>query len=253
MRFYTLRSGVLMFAIAASLAAPAFVVAQIPETFENLQVLPEDIPRSELIETMRNFSFALNVRCTHCHVGEEGQPFSTYDFPSDEKETKQKARFMLQMVRYLNEERLPQLAEIGPRAEPSASVSCETCHSGLEVPRTLRDELGHVAATEGTDAAIDRYNELREEWYGLGAYNFGEQTLVEVASVVGEDDPGGAIRIFELNLEHHAKSIQSWVGIAQAHAELGNRDQALEAVDSAEAIMPDNPFLQRLRADIEGG
>jgi len=53
---------------------------------QNLEVLPSDIPPAELRATMKNFSIGTGLRCNDCHVGEEGQDFSSYDFASDEKE-----------------------------------------------------------------------------------------------------------------------------------------------------------------------
>lgn len=35
----------------------------------NLQVLPKDIPKAQLVQTMRGFAMGLGVRCEHCHVG----------------------------------------------------------------------------------------------------------------------------------------------------------------------------------------
>ena len=37
---------------------------------------------------MMGFTRALGVRCNHCHVGEDGQPLSTFDFVSDENPNK---------------------------------------------------------------------------------------------------------------------------------------------------------------------
>lgn len=54
-----------------------------PERAENLTELPADLPPERLGAVIRGFSQALGVRCSHCHVGEEGQPLSTYDFLSD--------------------------------------------------------------------------------------------------------------------------------------------------------------------------
>ena len=79
----------------AVLASPAS--AQIPQTFTNLQVLPKDIPRAQLVSTMRGFAGALGVRCTHCHVGPDD--LQGMDFATDEKESKKIARTMLRMVR----------------------------------------------------------------------------------------------------------------------------------------------------------
>jgi hypothetical protein len=33
----------------------------------NLQVLPKDIPRPQLLQTMQAFNQALGVQCSHCH------------------------------------------------------------------------------------------------------------------------------------------------------------------------------------------
>lgn len=92
-------------------AAQALQAAPSPPPFQNLQVLPEDIPRQELIDTMKGFTRALGVRCNHCHVG-EGDDFSQYDFPSDAKHEKRAARVMIEMVRAINSEYLPRVEAI---------------------------------------------------------------------------------------------------------------------------------------------
>ena len=59
-------------AVAATvLATPRPARAQIPEKFENLQVLPKDIPRDTLLRVMRGFTAALGVRCDFCHMERE--------------------------------------------------------------------------------------------------------------------------------------------------------------------------------------
>ncbi len=83
---------------AAVLAAlPA--AAQIPDQFTNLQVLPKDMKKQQLVDTMRGFATGLGVRCDHCHAGEPTPDLSKMDFASDAKEAKKTARLMLQMVR----------------------------------------------------------------------------------------------------------------------------------------------------------
>jgi hypothetical protein len=171
---------------AVAVAGATQLTGQIPEEFHNLQVLPEDISRPELIATMRGFALGLGVRCHHCHVGEEAIPFSEYDFESDEKETKRKARFMLQMVQDLNNDRLPGLTEIGQRAEPGVEVTCEMCHRGRPVPWMLEEVLAATIDTEGADAAVAQYRTLRDEFYGSGSYGFGPMTLVDVAGQLAE-------------------------------------------------------------------
>jgi hypothetical protein len=103
-------------------------VAQIYDNPRNLQVLPADIGADELRDTMKSFFFGTGLRCSACHVGEEGQPLTTYDFASDEVELKQTARQMLRMVNAINTEHL---AALGPER---AEVSCATCHRGERLP-----------------------------------------------------------------------------------------------------------------------
>ena len=120
---------VLLAAIGAA-ATPAR--AQIPDTFTNLQVLPKDIQRPELLATMKNFALNLGVRCEHCHVG-EGNDLSKFDFAADTKPAKATARRMLRMTMDLNK----QVAEIGePAAAGAPKITCFTCHRGATKPLT---------------------------------------------------------------------------------------------------------------------
>ena len=59
--------------------------SQIPDEFTNLKVLPRGIEKRDLVNTMKNFTFSLGVRCSFCHVGKEEADLSTYDFASDDK------------------------------------------------------------------------------------------------------------------------------------------------------------------------
>lgn len=238
--------------LGAGLALPRATAAQIPEEFHNLKVLPEDIAQRELINVMRGFALGLGVRCTHCHVGEEGQPFSEYDFPSDEKETKRKARFMLQMVKYLNEERLPGLTEVADRADPPVEVTCQTCHNGKPIPRPIGEVIVQTIEAEGVEAAIAKYGELREEFYGSAAYDFSELALLLVAGDLGRSQPDAARALAELNLEHYPESVNSLLLLAQLNMQAGDADAAQAAVQRALEIDPENPQAARLLAQMGG-
>jgi len=103
---------------------PAFAVPP----FKNLKVFPKDIGRADLLSNMKFFSQSLGVRCSYCHVGEEGKPLSTFDFASDAKNHKDTARGMLRMADRLNSE-LPGITGL-----PDARVTCFTCHRGSTKP-----------------------------------------------------------------------------------------------------------------------
>src|SRR5688500_18713273 len=50
---------------------------------ENLQFFPKTISREQLTQRMREFSFALGVRCQYCHTGGDGVSFDGVVFASD--------------------------------------------------------------------------------------------------------------------------------------------------------------------------
>ena len=105
-------------------APPRFAVPP----YKNLKVLPKTIEREQLLDTMKLFSQSLGVRCTHCHVGEEGKPLSTFDFASDAKQKKQVARKMLAMVHRINKQ------DFGVTDFTKVKVTCFTCHRGSTKP-----------------------------------------------------------------------------------------------------------------------
>jgi hypothetical protein len=120
------------FGLSIAIAQPAAPPAQPPfavPPFKNLKVLPKNISRPDLIDTMKSFSQSLGVRCTHCHVGEEGKPLSTFDFASDKKANKAIARDMLRLVGRLNKTDLPAIAGL-----EDPKVTCYTCHRGAKEP-----------------------------------------------------------------------------------------------------------------------
>jgi len=94
--------------------------------FKNLKVFPQDIQRAQLLSNMKFFSQSLGVRCTFCHVGEEGKPLSTFDFASDAKAKKLTARAMVQMAHKLNKDEF----------DGEMKVTCFTCHRGSTKPLT---------------------------------------------------------------------------------------------------------------------
>lgn len=97
--------------------------------FHNLQVLPQNIEREELLRTMRVFSRSLGVRCDNCHVKIADEPEEKYDFPSDEKPAKTTARLMIRMVRAINGDYVSKVKD------REVDVTCMTCHRGSPVPQ----------------------------------------------------------------------------------------------------------------------
>lgn len=121
------------FVLVAAGAWTAPLSAQIPEKYTNLRVLPKDITRPQLVAIMRDFAIQLGVRCHHCHVGEEGADFSTFDFATDVKAAKATARKMMALTGEIN---TSLTSALGSPADNQRRVTCFTCHRGTVKPLT---------------------------------------------------------------------------------------------------------------------
>lgn len=234
-------------------AAPGGLAAQIPDSFTNLKVLPRTITRSELLETMKGFALGLGVRCTYCHVGEEGRPLSTFDFASDEKPPKHIARVMLRMVQAVNTDWIPQLDTIahthtGVAHDHAARVrvQCATCHRGVSRPVMIQDLLARVIADSGIEAAVARYRALKAEYYGTFAYDFSQMPLLLLAeSLDRQNNVEAAVRLLQLNIETNPESWLSWQALGNTYAAQGRQEDAKAAWQKSLEINPRNEQLRR--------
>lgn len=135
-----------------------------PEKPKNLQVLNKDWPGSRLSPVMRGFTRALGVRCTYCHVGEEGKPLITYDFASDDNPNKDRAREMLRMLSDINE----RLTKVTPSGDKRVNMWCHTCHRGRPRPMTLAEELSERNRLKGPEAMLAHYRDLKKTFLHKG-------------------------------------------------------------------------------------
>ena len=206
-----------------------------PEKPKNLQVLNKDWPGSRLSPVMRGFTSALGVRCTYCHVGEEGKPLTTYDFASDANPNKNRAREMLRMLGDINEH----LKKIEPSGDQRVNMWCHTCHRGRPRPTTLAEELGARYRAKGIASAVDYYAELKTKFSDRGAYDFGERSLNDFGyELLGKNDAASAIQIFKLNAEQFPKSGNVWDSLAEGYMKSGDLNLARENYEKALSVDP---------------
>jgi len=229
----------------------------------NLQVLPKDTPTPDVLALMQQFTQALGVQCTYCHVQppvrqltpEEaaaaeaqaqaegrgrgrgrGQGPPPMDFASDEKPAKKTAREMLRMVTDIDS-RLP--ARLGKPSTSTTRVECVTCHRGVTQPEQLSDLLRRTMLTKGDGAAVAMYRDLRQRYYGSQAYDFRESVLLalgEESLAAGKHDD--AVAWLQLNVEFYPKSVSSFRALSRAH--LRQRDPAA-AVRDLERVLELEP------------
>jgi hypothetical protein len=179
-----------------------------PDSLVNTHVIPRNTPVMQVIGVMRNFTFNLGVRCQFCHVGEEGQPLTQFNFTSDEKRTKVVARQMMLMVQDINR----RLDSLPGRTTPGLQVTCNTCHRGTSRPVPLANLIADAASVAGADSAIGAYRALRTRYYGADAYDFGEASLNTAAFRLGNAKKfDEAFAILRLNEELYPNSSGMYV------------------------------------------
>lgn len=189
-----------------------------PEKPKNLQVL-KDFSGQRLRPVMTGFTRALGVRCTYCHVGEEGKPLSTYDFVSDVNPNKDTAREMLRMLGSINDH----LKKVQPSGKTRVNMWCHTCHQGRPRPTTLEEELKETYEESGIQATLARYRELRQRYYGKAGYDFSQRSLNTFGyELLGKKDYDGAIAIFRLNAEQFPGLGDVWDSLAEGYLTAGN-------------------------------
>ena len=215
--------------------------AQIPDEFKNLEVLPKDVSKSDLMDAMKGFTSSLGVRCEHCHVGEAGKPLSEFDFASDEKEPKKTARVMMRLRQEINDKLRSSLGDGAAGVE----VECVTCHRGQPVPRMLEDVLFEEFEENGAEATVAKYREYRDQYYGGFSYDFGEGTLLQLAGSLAATDPQAALSILELNLEFFPESVGSLVQKGNVLLAQGDKEAAVRALEKAYEIQP-HPRLKQM-------
>ncbi len=108
------------------------VSADMPDTFKNLQILPENISKDELKGIMDGFTEMLDVKCSYCHIPDE--------YHKDDKEHKRITRDMMLLVDNLRSN----IGTYFPKDTEPEVIGCWMCHRGSS-------EIEPYAAEEGED------------------------------------------------------------------------------------------------------
>lgn len=217
---------------------------------KNLQVLPKNFTRGQVVQVMRGVAGGLGVRCDYCHVESPDGNFQNTDFASDAKDTKKTAREMLKMVMDLNQRVLPGM---GRTLTERTQISCVTCHHGLAKPRTLQAEVEETYDKSGIDSAMTKYRTLRDRYYGRAAYDFGEFSLLDVADELRRkpEQRTDAMRILQLNLEFNPKSVATLTGLGTGSLQLGDTAAAIANFQKVVELDPDNALAKRMLGSLK--
>ena len=207
-----------------------------PPPMSNLQIIPKDTPREQVLATMQSIAGALGVQCNYCHV-QEGRG-GRNDFATDEKAPKKAARGMMILAREINA-KLPEA--IGKSADATTRVGCATCHRGVPIPKQITDIVTDAAASGGATAGLAKFKELREKFYGGQSYDFSEGALIasaQRANTASKADD--ALAYLSANLEYYPKSARTYLTMAQIKNGKGDKPGAIQALEKAVELDPNN-------------
>ena len=222
--------------------------------YDNLTVMPPETTPAELNAQMLANLRGLGLRrlggegCLYCHAGDMETPRSEWDWASDEKPMKDKARVMMEMVNTINEQHLGRLAG---RIDPSFQVSCTTCHAGRTDPRPLPEVLFSAYQSGGIDAASAKYHQLRDRYLGSTAYDFRVHILPALAqhlAGLGKMDDG--IALAALNVEVHPDvpaAKRDWLILKLRQTIDGDGvDEALAELDDLAPTLMEGAYTPRI-------
>jgi len=191
-------------------------------------------PAREPLPNMQSIADALGVTCEYCHAprGAAATPAAPAG-PSHIAVAKQ----MIAMTRELNA-RVE--AASGKATGAATKVDCMTCHRGVPIPKQLPDVLWETTSKQGAAAAIAQYRDLRTRFYGKAAYDFSEQTLLNLSQKIANVRPDDAIAFAKLNIEFHPNSSASYQALAFAYTRKVDDASAIEALEKAVELDPGN-------------
>jgi tetratricopeptide (TPR) repeat protein len=223
------------------LALTAGATAQIPDKFTNLQVLPKETPKADLVGIMRNYAGDLGVRCGFCHVGGDPNTLQGVNFASDENEKKKTARLMIRMMQSINHDHLSRLDK-----KPSPQVTCVTCHRRNSDPRPIEAVLAESINKDGSGAAVALYRKLKTENYGNGKYDFSDIPLNRLGeSLLDSDKTREATAVLELDAELNPDSAWGRYLLGVAHTTGGDKEKARVDFQKALQLNPKNSMAKK--------
>lgn len=228
------------------LTAAADTVWTWPKNPKNLQVLPSSTDADGLRDVMAEFTYALGVQCSHCHVTNDSRDPLDWDFAADDKPKKRIARQMIQMMRVINETHLDGIDELG---QTHIRVKCVTCHRSQSRPEDIRDLLDAAYVAGGVDSVAARYREIRERYEGGFAFDLRTFTLARYAFAL--EDPEEKLVLVRLGTEMDPGSPGTWAALARQYELLGRIDEGLAAVERALAIDPSHDWAAQIKARLE--
>jgi tetratricopeptide (TPR) repeat protein len=108
------------------------------------------------------------------------------------------------------------------------------------------DVLDATLQKDGVEAALKKYGELREKYYGQAAYDFSMRSLNMLAEKLDDGkNVDGAIAVQEFNVKVNPGIASSHRLLADLYLEKGDRTAARANFEKAVALAPDDAYYKR--------
>lgn len=102
---------------------------------------------------------------------------------------------------------------------------------------------------ESVSAAMEMYNQLEQEHAGKQTYTFGDRTLVgTILQLIRDKKPTEAIQVGEFTKSKYPDSFFAYYGLAIAHQNAGNKQEAIQNFEKTLVI---NPEFGRAKTALE--
>jgi len=145
-------------------------------------------------------------------------------------------------------------SELGKPANQLTNVQCVTCHRGVAIPKQLVTIMMETSAKDGVNKAVQQYQELRKQYYGAQAYDFGDVTLFNAATQsLAANKPDDALAFAQLNLAYYANSARTYQVMAQAYQRKMDKDKAIQSLEKAVQLDPNNQGLKNQLQQLKAG
>jgi cyclase len=116
---------------------------------------------------------------------------------------------------------------------------------------SINEPLLQTINTEGTDAAIVQYRELKENSYEK--YIFVENSLNGLGYyLLGNNRYEEAIRIFQLNVEEYPEAFNTYDSLGEAYMLNGENKPAIENYEKSLQLNPDNTNAEQMLRTLRG-
>ena len=90
------------------------------------------------------------------------------------------------------------LIKIEPSGDKRVNMWCFTCHRGLARPIAFSAQITETYRADGLEASLNQYSELKEKYYGTGAYQFNESVLNNLGYAASSENPDGDLNAWKL-------------------------------------------------------